>query len=140
MGQDDLSKTWLSNLEDKNADLVYRYLISFHWSIGQFTPAPINYHPVNKYERFFAVMVLLAGLVLFSALLGSVTAIINQARHDTYDRMRKKTLMMNFLDGNHISVQLGLEIRQFVKGATSFRVACTDSPSARPVQFHGDRI
>merc|ERR550534_3296038 len=77
--------TWLAGYE--NDDLALLYLIAFHWIISQFTPASHELHPTNFHERLFAVFVLFLGLVVFSSLLGSVTALINQSRKEAYSKL-----------------------------------------------------
>merc|ERR1719330_101728 len=70
--------SWLSPLVDEDASNLYRYLVAYHWCMAQFTPAPNNFHPQNWRERLCAVSVLFIGLILFTSLLGSITALINQ--------------------------------------------------------------
>jgi len=107
--------SWLSPLQDEGAGRLHCYLVAYHWSMAQFTPAPNNYHPGNWRERLYAVCVLFLGLVLFSSLLGSTTALINQSKQQAYAQMRQDDLMRRFFKDNEVSMALGNRITHFLK-------------------------
>eukprot|EP00429_Kryptoperidinium_foliaceum_P018752 CAMPEP_0176041418 /NCGR_PEP_ID=MMETSP0120_2-20121206/20543_1 /TAXON_ID=160619 /ORGANISM="Kryptoperidinium foliaceum, Strain CCMP 1326" /LENGTH=693 /DNA_ID=CAMNT_0017374819 /DNA_START=70 /DNA_END=2149 /DNA_ORIENTATION=+ len=69
-------------------DKGYLYILSFHWSIAQFTPAPNNVHATNFAERLFATVVLFFGLVLFSSLIGRVTALVTKRQQERVEQMK----------------------------------------------------
>ena len=56
--------------------------------------------PVNTSERLYAILVLFIGMVVYSAMLGNVTAIINHARADAFTKLVQSTLLRNFLTEN----------------------------------------
>jgi len=78
-------KGWVAafDINDKG----YMYLLSFHWAIAQFTPAPNNIHATNFPERLFATVVLFVGLVIFSSLIGRVTALVTQRQKEAMEQM-----------------------------------------------------
>merc|ERR1719424_530257 len=55
----------------------YQYLVALHWSITQFTPGSMHVQPQNIIERTFAISVLVAGMIIFSSIVSSITAATN---------------------------------------------------------------
>eukprot|EP00429_Kryptoperidinium_foliaceum_P018481 CAMPEP_0176029556 /NCGR_PEP_ID=MMETSP0120_2-20121206/14525_1 /TAXON_ID=160619 /ORGANISM="Kryptoperidinium foliaceum, Strain CCMP 1326" /LENGTH=702 /DNA_ID=CAMNT_0017362783 /DNA_START=63 /DNA_END=2172 /DNA_ORIENTATION=+ len=76
---------WVSQFD--GASKPYLYITAFHWSMAQFTPAPNNVHPTNFEERVFALLALFLGLVLFTSLIGRVTALLAQSRRQAYEQL-----------------------------------------------------
>mmetsp|Transcript_70469 Transcript_70469/g.199861 ORF Transcript_70469/g.199861 Transcript_70469/m.199861 type:complete len:714 (-) Transcript_70469:147-2288(-) len=111
--EDIIQDRWVDRFE--GTSLVYRYICAFHWSIAQFTPAPIDFHPVNFRERVFTVTLLFFGLVMFSSFLGTVTTTLTHARHRQVDRARQDDLVRRFILNNHLSLELGNRISAFVR-------------------------
>lgn len=112
------STNWVTAYFDQNEDdgtMLYRYVLSYHWIMGQFTPAPVNIHPSNALERIFAIAVLFVGFVMFSSFLGSVTSHITTARQVVFDRLRSDSLVRQFLLDNRVSLDLGNQITVFQK-------------------------
>lgn len=106
---------WFEHLDYTNATMRLRYIVSYHWSIAQFTPCAANYHPQSFMERCYAVGMLFIGLVLFSSLLGSVTALINEARKAAFARLKEDDLMRGFLNRNHVPAALMHQVLSFMK-------------------------
>lgn len=119
--QSDLNQTWLAKLEQQHATLFHRYLVSFHWAISQFTPASVDCHPANERERLFAILVLFAGLVIFSSFLGSVSSTLTLAREQMVQKTRQESLFRKFVLQNNVSPEVGNRVAQFLK---STRKAC----------------
>mmetsp|Transcript_58217 Transcript_58217/g.188446 ORF Transcript_58217/g.188446 Transcript_58217/m.188446 type:complete len:337 (+) Transcript_58217:1252-2262(+) len=83
--------------------------------MAQFTPAPNNLHPMNFPERAFAVCVLFVGLVLFSSLLGSTTALLNMSRKEAFDRMKTNDSLRRYLSENQVSLRLSNQVLRFLR-------------------------
>mmetsp|Transcript_84502 Transcript_84502/g.272384 ORF Transcript_84502/g.272384 Transcript_84502/m.272384 type:complete len:312 (-) Transcript_84502:211-1146(-) len=64
----------------------------------------------------FAVLILYVGLVLFSSMLGSITALLNQSRKEAYSRLRQGDNLRRFLAENKVSLQLSNQIMYFLRG------------------------
>jgi len=107
--------TWSYQLEEQDASPMYMYIVSFHWTISQFTPAPMNYHPRNVYERLFSICLLLFGLIFFASFIGSVTATINQARIAAKKRNYDQNLARLFILQNQVPASLGNRISAFLR-------------------------
>merc|ERR1740121_581169 len=110
---DELAATWARRYIAEQASYGYMYLISFHWTLAQFLPAPNDDHPQNVYERSFAVVVLLTGFVVFSSILGRVIALITDSRQKTYKRMKDKEMLRKFFNDNLISNGLAMRITHY---------------------------
>jgi hypothetical protein len=94
---------WLdSNNMDKQT-LLYSYLTSLHWSLTQFTPAAMEVQPVNSAERCFAVVVLVAGLILFSSFVSSITASTTRLRSMHSETSKQMWLLRRYLRRQEVS-------------------------------------
>lgn len=108
-------QTWIKPLVEEDANQWYRYVVSFHWTIAQFTPAPNNYHPQNCSERTFAIGTLLLGFTMFSSFLGSITSMITYLRKSAQTRTQEDMKVREFLSQNSISVSLGNNIISYLR-------------------------
>lgn len=61
----------------------YGYLTSLHWAICQFTPGGMEVQPQNSIERIFGILMLVAGMILFSSIISNITSSINTVKHLT---------------------------------------------------------
>jgi len=124
-------RTWL---RDGPQDLVTGpptfsalYLVCFHWALGQFTPAPNNFHPTNQRERAYAVCCLFVGFLTFASILASITATITGLRHKNADRVRKADMIRRFLDENSVSLELGDRVTAFLRTQKERKVHVLES-------------
>jgi len=107
--------SWVEGLQRRDAGMFWAYVVSFHWSISQFTPAAVNYHPENLREQVFAVFVILFGFVIFSWILGSMTSNITQLRQHARERFHQANLVRRYFLENGVSLQLGSRINVFLR-------------------------
>lgn len=91
-----------------------QYLSSLHWSLTQFTPASINVHPVNKYERTFAVCVLLFAMIVFSSFVSSITAAMNQLRNLSAKNGSQMWLLRKYLREQGVPPDLYVRLVRYV--------------------------
>lgn len=98
---------------EREIDTGYLYVISFHWTMAQFLPAPTPDHPKNYTERLFTILVLLSGFVLFSSTLGSVTALITQTRKAAYTKMKQNHTIRKFFSHNLVSHHVAARVLHF---------------------------
>lgn len=106
---------WLDALDDTNASLSYRYIICFHWSMTQYTPAPNNYHPMNEHERIYACIILLVGICFFSAFLGKITSLITHLSTLAFARARDRRVLRHYLFLNKVTLEVANRIHMFLK-------------------------
>jgi hypothetical protein len=111
----DLSDSWIADLERDDASAFTRYLASYQWSLAQFTPSPTRHGPANTGERLYAILILFIGMVIYSAMLGNVTTIINHARADAFNKMVQDSKLRIYLAENSISDDLAHAITLFIK-------------------------
>lgn len=117
VGVDDLTTTWVGDLISSNATMMHRYVVSFHWAFAQFTPAPppAGTSPTTLREEAFVVSLLIFGLVVFSAFMGSVTANLTAAKTDTMKRARQAHLFRQYVRDNRVTIELAHRILSFVR-------------------------
>mmetsp|Transcript_29020 Transcript_29020/g.83243 ORF Transcript_29020/g.83243 Transcript_29020/m.83243 type:complete len:674 (-) Transcript_29020:123-2144(-) len=113
---------WTRPFQDLPA--IYLYLMSFHWTIAQFTPAPSNIHAITGPERVFSTLVLFVGIVVFSSLIGRVTALVTKRHQEATQQMIETEELRNLCIDKHISVALGNQLLRYV-----------NRPSARKTMF-----
>lgn len=111
----ELSESWIRELPE-HSSMFDRYLSSYHWSIAQFTPCPTEFAPVSRYERLYAIGMLFVGLVIYSALLGNVTSIVNFVRSDLNAKSREAAMLRSFLTDSQVSTQLAHTVTTFLHG------------------------
>mmetsp|Transcript_46265 Transcript_46265/g.107593 ORF Transcript_46265/g.107593 Transcript_46265/m.107593 type:complete len:797 (+) Transcript_46265:121-2511(+) len=95
---------------------LYQYFVSFQWVWAQFTPAPPppNMGPFNEREALFAIILRVAGLVFFSSFVGSVTAMIAQARKLMETRWKESMQMRLYFKDNSVKISLSMTILDFL--------------------------
>ncbi|OLP90241.1 Potassium voltage-gated channel subfamily H member 6 [Symbiodinium microadriaticum] len=115
------SHNWLDayKMQKFDADLFFRYSTSLHWSLTQFTPASMDVHPQNVAERCFAIMVLIAGLVLFSSFISSITGSMSQLRNMQADRSKQFWLLRRYLKQQKVPMDLCFRVLRYTEYATS---------------------
>jgi len=69
--------SWVKSYSFEDMDWEYQYLTSLHWCLTQFTPGSMPVQPQNIPERAYAVFVLIAGMIIFSSIVSSITAATN---------------------------------------------------------------
>lgn len=108
--------SWTDRLDRMDAPVStgHRYLLSFHWSMCQYTPAPNDYHPINEWERFYACVILLFGIAVFSSFLGKITSLLTHMSAAAYERSKNERFMRRFLVGNMITLEVANRITTFL--------------------------
>lgn len=106
-------ETWLGEWIDRGFSQMDFYLISFHWAIAQFTPAPISIAPVNQQERAFNVCAVLLGVAVVSSIIGSLTAVISQFRQKAAEKIEDEDNLRKFLQDNDVTLELRRRITHF---------------------------
>lgn len=98
--------TWVKEYEVAEApDVMYQYLLALHWAVTQFTPGGMHVQPQNMSERFFAILMLISGMVIFSTILRNIAAAA--ARLEEFDTSdRDMGLLRRFCRQHNISDEL----------------------------------
>jgi len=107
--------SWVHSRDLEHRELAYRYLTCLHWSLAQFTPAPIEIQPENAAERAFAIGVVLFGLVTFSSFVSSITGTMARLRKLQSEKLAETSKLNSYFDQHKISVMLTKCIFDFAK-------------------------
>jgi hypothetical protein len=98
--------SWVKHYDFQDKDWEYQYLTSLHWSITQFTPGSMSVQPQNILERGFAILVLVAGMIIFSSIVSSITAATNGLKSMNSRYRNEIWRMRKFCKENQISQEL----------------------------------
>eukprot|EP00931_Biecheleriopsis_adriatica_P003824 TRINITY_DN105585_c0_g1_i1.p1 TRINITY_DN105585_c0_g1~~TRINITY_DN105585_c0_g1_i1.p1 ORF type:complete len:771 (-),score=110.16 TRINITY_DN105585_c0_g1_i1:150-2366(-) len=109
--------TWLEASGYADAPWEYQYVVAFHWSITQFTPASMNVQPQNIYERVYAIGIVVFALVGFSYVVGSITGSLAQLRSMSEQATKDFWMLRRFLKRNNVAMPLSVRIQRFVEHA-----------------------
>lgn len=114
-----VSNNWVDafSMRKEQASLGYRYSTSLHWSLTQFTPASMDVQPQNVFERFFSIMVLIAGLVLFSSFISSITGSMSQLRNMKADKSKQFWLLRRYLKQQKVPRDLCFRVLRYIEYA-----------------------
>ncbi|CAE7210229.1 CNGA1 [Symbiodinium pilosum] len=120
--------SWLTNAGVDTEDFANAYAFSIHWSLTQFTPATNNIAPVNFYERFFAVWVILLAMGTFSSFISSITTTVSTMRASRAEEFKNHSLLVRFFTERNLSVDLFGKVSENLKkqGAYGIRLRETD--------------
>ncbi|CAE8651744.1 unnamed protein product [Polarella glacialis] len=119
IGQISGTHNWIDANELHSTSVGYQYATSLHWSLTQFTPGSMNVQPVNLLERWYSILVLISGLVIFSSFISSITASMTQLRSLKDDKAKQFWLLRRFLAQRHVPIFLSYRILRYADYATS---------------------
>ncbi|CAK0835196.1 unnamed protein product [Prorocentrum cordatum] len=105
-----MERNWVEGVGLELGWHVHCYVVAFHWSITQFTPATNNVVPVNAVERAFAILVVLTGFVSFSWFISSMFSTLNQLKSRNKSRVRGRQALMQFFRIKGIPAALGQRV------------------------------
>lgn len=101
------------DMTPQEASLVMRYATSLHWALTQFTPANSGVQPQNALERWFAIQVLIIGLVSSSSFISSITGSMAQLRNMDADRSKQFWLLRRYLKQKEVPLELSFKILRY---------------------------
>ncbi len=99
--------TWANHLDVQNSPVVDQYVISFYWTLA--TMLAIGYGDVtamNGGERVYSILTMLCGGIMFGAMIGQVTRLIESRNPHAKLQKIKMTEMKSFLLEKRIPVKL----------------------------------
>lgn len=105
--------SWIDGLV--HLSIGYRYVISLKWALAQFTPSASPYQPKNVYEELFNVVLVFAGLVVFSSFVGTITSTLTAMRKRAEDRTHQHQLFKRYVKDNGVSGDLERRIEVFAQ-------------------------
>jgi hypothetical protein len=106
------SQNWMTRARMEDADMLYLYTTSMHWSVTQFTPASMEIVPANWRERAFSICVILGAMVIFSSFVSSITNTMNHLRTMNSAERKEFHKLNQYFIRNQISIGLCVRIRK----------------------------
>jgi len=107
-------------LEEDN--FAEAYGASLHWALTQFTPATNDIAPDNALERFFALVVILLAIGLFSSCISSISTTMSSLRSARVEQSKHNALLFRFFTERNLSVNLYGQVQEFLRKEGAFAV------------------
>ena len=110
--------TWIStHPEIQNGDLGTRYVASLFWTVATMVAVGYgDFHAENVHERIYSIVVMLGGGILFGAIIGETTRLL-EGRNPQAKLIKEK---MNNLKGYLAEKALPLELKKEAKVAYTY--------------------
>eukprot|EP00441_Pelagodinium_beii_P005875 CAMPEP_0197681032 /NCGR_PEP_ID=MMETSP1338-20131121/94255_1 /TAXON_ID=43686 ORGANISM="Pelagodinium beii, Strain RCC1491" /NCGR_SAMPLE_ID=MMETSP1338 /ASSEMBLY_ACC=CAM_ASM_000754 /LENGTH=225 /DNA_ID=CAMNT_0043262295 /DNA_START=3 /DNA_END=676 /DNA_ORIENTATION=- len=108
--------SWLTCAERDllNESGFAQYIASFHWVIGQFTPAPMWLRPCTWQEQGFNIVVIVFGVMVMGTAISRVSQAIQQLLKSNADNNDKRKRVERYLKVNKTHSELSVRILQYV--------------------------
>merc|ERR1712232_74849 len=117
IGARDLSRTWITQHLRKSDDLAYRYSLSLHWSLAQFSGGMDEVVPHNLLERIYAVSTWVLGFMLAAVLASSLTSEITRLQIISNQHAQQLSILRRFLSDNGVSNRLAVRVQRNARHA-----------------------
>merc|ERR1711920_47628 len=101
---------WVDNMGLGSESHFFCYIVAFHWSITQFTPATNNVVPISVEERVFSILAVLTGFVSFSFFMATMFSTLNQLKTFKASRVRERQRLMQFVRSKRIPASLAQRV------------------------------
>uniref|UniRef100_A0A7S1ALZ1 Cyclic nucleotide-binding domain-containing protein n=1 Tax=Noctiluca scintillans TaxID=2966 RepID=A0A7S1ALZ1_NOCSC len=91
--------------------LIYQYIISFHWALGQVTLVGVEgIDATNTGERFYSITLLVLGLLFSSTLISGISAALIDFSMRTSENRNKMRLLRLYLHQNSLDSSLAIKV------------------------------
>lgn len=111
--------TWVDALRtdkiDEAPSVGYQYTSALHWALTQFTPASMEVAPHNAIERVYTVCVMIFSVMVFSSLVGSISAAMTHLRDMNAEQSKQLDLVHRYVSQHRVSVDLGNRVCSFLR-------------------------
>jgi len=107
-----------SSLADSYRDenVIYQYLSALHWAFTQMTPGSMQVNPRNSYERAYAVVTLVIGMLMQASIISGLSSRILHWRIRTMEWHTSLTTLRRFLTERQVDNHIALRVqRQIVE-------------------------
>jgi hypothetical protein len=108
-------RNWIAVAGVEDASWSYKYLTSLHWSLTQFTPASVDISARNVPERIYSIIVLFFAMVIFSSIVGSISASMTAMRSISENHQKKFWYLRRYLKQRSIDKPLRGRIVKFLE-------------------------
>jgi hypothetical protein len=119
----EVGNRWLVEYNLEGSNWSYLYATCLHWSLTQFTPAPMNIQPQNFPERVFNISVVVFALVGFSYVVGSITGSLAQLRSVSEEESKLFWDLRVYMKRNAVEHTLAVRIQRYLSHAWRYQAA-----------------
>lgn len=113
---------WVASMGLERAGFGTSYAASMHWALTQFTPATTNIAPVSGLERWFALLIVLLAMGVFSSFIGSISATVSSLRSARSEQAQKQSKLLQFFIERDLSVDLYMKVQEALRREGAFRM------------------
>mmetsp|Transcript_55753 Transcript_55753/g.125401 ORF Transcript_55753/g.125401 Transcript_55753/m.125401 type:complete len:1054 (-) Transcript_55753:53-3214(-) len=124
-------KHWVSSyrtgaddeLTIEEADHLYQYMASLHWSLAQITLGGLDINPTNSAERLMAICCNLFGLVFGGLLVSLLSTAMNEVRERNREHSVRVQTLREYLLQNDASLGMRLRVLRQVRDRVQQRAS-----------------
>lgn len=113
--ENDDSDNWIEKQGIQDRSLFYRYAASYQWSMSNFGLGSVRIFPENSGERFFAIVVLVTGMFMFSLMTASVTSSMVRLQNMNAENATQFWLLRRYLRQNRVPNALAFRLLRFLE-------------------------
>merc|ERR1712157_131535 len=110
----EFQETWLDYITGERDRIGFKYAMSYHWVMAQFTPAPHPAYPKNTPELGFAILMLFLGLAIFSSFLANVSSRFTLMQNKANDKAQEEMRIRKSFVEHSISGPLAASVKAFL--------------------------
>jgi len=104
---------WLDAYGISSTDMEVEYLLSFHWVMAQFTPAPASIHPATPEERFFTIIVIFFTLFVLGKGYQKMSQTIQELNASRQAKNVARRQIQQFLALHKVPLDLAMRTNRF---------------------------
>jgi hypothetical protein len=131
---------WLIRYSMDEKKWNYLYATCLHWSLTQFTPAPMNIQPQNFVERVFTISVVVCALVGFSYVVGSITGSLAQLRSLKEEESKLFWDLRVYLKRNNVDQTLSVRIQRYLQHAWRYQAQNKTYPQIKILTILSEQL
>jgi len=98
----------------RESSTLYQYVTAFHFSLTQMTPGSMQVAPVNSIERIFNLSCLLLGLLTFSTLISSLSAMMMDIKKKREASDKQLTVLRRFLRSTGVRRKMAIRLEYVI--------------------------
>jgi len=126
-GVTDTGVRWPDSLpEFFDKSFAYEYWTSFHWAISQCVLGAIEIPSVSTMERIFTILCMVAGLIIGSTLVSSLSASMVEFQMSSNERGHTLRTLRTFLRHHHVSTAVAYRVQKQVRERLGQKPRLTD--------------
>jgi hypothetical protein len=140
LGRSMNARNWIESEDLGDAALVSRYLHSLHWSLSQFAPGYFDSRPSNPFESFFAITVLILGMITLCLFTSSLTTSLLRMSSLKADINKQFWLLRRYFQQNQVQTPLALRILLYLEYANKRRIDFVEEDRIPMLELLDDKL